>query len=149
MEERLTALPARLLSPILVGHATSSHQVTMSPSSFCGIGNRDLIEPLILVSLRSVEPTRSAIPPEKLAKLTPTQTEVFHRLIVGDRNKQIATCLGISVYTARNHVSNILQALRCSDRLELIARCRRFDLPAYDAQKKREVPPLPVSGKRS
>ena len=137
------ALPAHILSPILVGDTTCSYKINISATPFREIGNSGLIEPLILVSLRSVEPTGSAISPDRLARLTPTQKEVFQCLVAGDRNKGIAARLGMSVFTARNHVSVILSTLGCSDRLELIARFRRFKPASEETNKPLVAPPLP------
>jgi DNA-binding CsgD family transcriptional regulator len=136
------ALPAHILSPILLGDTTCSYKINISATPFREIGNSGLIEPLILVSLRSVEPTGSAISPERLARLTPTQKEVFECLVAGDRNKGIAARLGMSVFTARNHVSVILSTLGCSDRLELIARFRRFNPASEETKKPLVLPPL-------
>ncbi len=48
----------------------------------------------------------------------------------------------MSNYTARNHVSVILAALGCQDRLELIARYRRNTPASDEIQKLRPVPPM-------
>ena len=133
------ALPANILSTISVGLPALSNKVEITASRFRGLGRSGLIEPVIWVMLRTVEENGSAISPERLSKLTPVQKEVFRCLISGDRNKQVASRLGISVFTARNHVSSILQVLGCADRLELIARYRRFNA-ALDENT--HVPPL-------
>ncbi len=63
------ALPAHILSSILVGHPASSHHVTMTASPFRKTGTSDLIESPILVALSSAEPTKPVISPDRLAKL--------------------------------------------------------------------------------
>jgi DNA-binding CsgD family transcriptional regulator len=128
-------LPTKYLSSILVGDTVSSHGISISGSPFGGKVNSDLIEPLVLVSFKAIEAASTGISPEKLAKLTPAQTEVFQLLIAGERNKQIGAQLSISVYTARNHVSAILHALGCGDRLELIARIRLAEMKAVTKPK--------------
>jgi len=136
-------IPTRILSSLLVGLPASSNKIEITPSPFREFGRSGLTEPLILVSLRTIETIGSAISPDRLAKLTPTQKEVFHCLIQGDRNKGIAVRMGISPYTARNHVSVVLQTLQCSDRLELIARYRRFN--ATPDEIKHFAPDLPAT----
>jgi|SRR6187401_2448451 len=56
--------------------------------------------------------------------LTPREREVLERLARGERNEQIASALGLSSKTVRNHVSIILSKLAVVDRTAaaLIAR---------------------------
>jgi DNA-binding NarL/FixJ family response regulator len=53
--------------------------------------------------------------------LTPRETEVFHLLVKGHTNKQIAQELVLSEVTARFHVSNILHKFNVKNRSHLIA----------------------------
>ena len=56
--------------------------------------------------------------------LTPREKEIFNLLIDNNNTKEIATELGISEKTVRNHISNVMQKLgtkgRASTVIELI-----------------------------
>jgi hypothetical protein len=71
---------------------------------------------------------------------------------LGDTGPRFALKLGMSVFTARNHVSVILAILGCSDRLELIARYRSFNPAPEKMHKHRVVAPManaPTVGERA
>lgn len=51
--------------------------------------------------------------------LTPRETEVVRFVMLGESNKQIARRLGISNYTVRDHVSNLLKKAGVSSRSRL------------------------------
>jgi DNA-binding CsgD family transcriptional regulator len=53
--------------------------------------------------------------------LTPREIEVLELLTTGAANMEIATRLGISPTTARNHVAHILAKLKVRSRLEAVA----------------------------
>ena len=55
------------------------------------------------------------------ASLTPRQRQIWRMLDRGLANKEIATELGISVITAKNHVHNLLDKLKVSSRAEAAA----------------------------
>lgn len=59
---------------------------------------------------------------------TTRQTEVLALLCAGKPNKVIARELGLAEYTVREHVSNILAALRVSSRAEAISVALRHGL---------------------
>lgn len=53
-------------------------------------------------------------------ELTPRQTEVVGLILHGKRDKQIATELGLSVRTVREHLSHLFERLGVNDRMELV-----------------------------
>lgn len=55
-------------------------------------------------------------------RLTPRQLEVLRWLCQGKTNDEIATVLGISVFTVKNHVQRILVKLDASNRVQAAAR---------------------------
>lgn len=55
-------------------------------------------------------------------ELTGREREVLWLLAQGLNNQQVAERMGISLKTARNHVSNILGRLQVADRTEAVAR---------------------------
>ena len=59
---------------------------------------------------------RAAKPP---IHLTPRESEVVRFVMLGESNKQIARRLGISNYTVRDHVSNLLKKAGVSSRSRL------------------------------
>ena len=74
-----------------------------------------------------VEATPSA---ERAAfpELTDREREVLYLLAKGLSNQAVAERMGISLKTARNHVSNILGRLQVADRTEAVARARAAGL---------------------
>ena len=60
--------------------------------------------------------------------LTVREREVLWLLAQGLSNQEVADRMGISLKTARNHVSNILARLQVADRTEAIARARAAGL---------------------
>jgi len=62
---------------------------------------------------------RSASPPT--VELSERERQVLRSIASGLSNKEIATSLGISVATARNHVQHILQKLGVHSKLEAVA----------------------------
>ena len=55
-----------------------------------------------------------------VAPLTTRETQVLNYIADGNSNKQIASILGISEQTAKNHVSNILRKLNANDRAHAV-----------------------------
>ncbi|HEX8587960.1 LuxR C-terminal-related transcriptional regulator [Pseudomonas sp.] len=58
---------------------------------------------------------------KRLNKTTPREQEVLLLLLQGHTNKGIAQRLGISDYTARDHVSALLRKNEVKNRAQLIA----------------------------
>ena len=54
-------------------------------------------------------------------KLTPRELDVLREIAKGRANKEVADALGISEYTAKEHLKNILAKLRVSDRTKAVA----------------------------
>jgi DNA-binding NarL/FixJ family response regulator len=63
-------------------------------------------------------------------ELTDREREVLWLLAQGLSNQEVAERMGISLKTARNHVSNILARLQVADRTEAVARARAAGLGA-------------------
>lgn len=83
----------------------------------------------LIPALRAVAAGRQWIPKDiasRLAsrrtfeELTPREIEVLHELARGMANKEIAETLGISEYTVKGHLKNILGKLRVADRTEAV-----------------------------
>lgn len=66
-----------------------------------------------------------ALPAPLRDSLTPRQQEVLQHLARGASTAQIATQLGVSRETVRNHVRALLRRLRVHSRLEAVAEARR------------------------
>lgn len=70
---------------------------------------------------RSTSTGRKRRTRRKIERLTPRETQVVALLRRGMSNKRIATTLGISVATVKNHVHRVLQKLDLSRRSEVAA----------------------------
>jgi DNA-binding NarL/FixJ family response regulator len=55
----------------------------------------------------------------KAVHLTPRESEIARYVLLGESNKQIARRLGISNYTVRDHVSNLLKKSGVTSRTRL------------------------------
>jgi DNA-binding NarL/FixJ family response regulator len=66
--------------------------------------------------------------PRAFPELTGRELEVLSLLAQGLTNQGLADRMGISLKTARNHVSNILARLQVADRTEAVARARAAGL---------------------
>ena len=60
--------------------------------------------------------------------LTPRQLDVLRHLAKGHSTQAIATSLGISKETVRNHVRGLLRRLRVHSRLEAVMRAHELQL---------------------
>jgi DNA-binding CsgD family transcriptional regulator len=135
-------IPADLLSAVQCGSCRKLRGIEVSGSAF-GRDHSDITEPLIVFKFAAVPTDVIRADPAKL--LTPTQFEVFTRLICGLRYKQIASRMGISIHTVHRHTSDLLGRLRCSDRLELIVRYKQSANAALTIREKIIAPPLSVA----
>jgi DNA-binding CsgD family transcriptional regulator len=65
-------------------------------------------------------------------QLTERETQILTRLLDGQTNKQIAINLGISSYTVRDHISNMMRKFQVPTRCALAAlyahRCAKEEL---------------------
>ncbi len=68
--------------------------------------------------------SRTAAPPLPFPELTEREREILTLIVQGRANPQIATGLGVSLKTVRNHVSNIFSKLQVADRAAAILRGR-------------------------
>lgn len=75
------------------------------------------------LGMRALERHIAAGPTEvdRLRSLTAREREVLELVAAGKANKEIAADLGISIYTAGNHIRHILQKLGCANRAEAVA----------------------------
>lgn len=80
-----------------------------------------------LPSSAGATPPRVARPP---LHLTPRESEIVRYVMLGESNKQIARRLGISNYTVRDHVSNLLKKAGVSSRSRLALVVSAPSLPA-------------------
>lgn len=60
--------------------------------------------------------------------LSPRQHEVLVLISRGVRAREIATELGVTQATARNHIRDVLRRLACHSQLEAVARARQCRL---------------------
>jgi len=67
--------------------------------------------------------------------LPPRQRQVFHRLLLGDTERQAAAVLDLSPHTVHSHAKRLFERFRVSGRAGLMALALRSALP--DAQEKR------------
>lgn len=72
--------------------------------------------------------TKPTSPADNLPELTEREVEILQLLIHNLTNQEIADQLAISLKTARNHVSNILNKLQVADRAAAIVRAREAGL---------------------
>lgn len=61
------------------------------------------------------------VPSDPYGRLTPREREVFHLVVEGKTTKEVARALGISVKTAENHRSRVLDKLGCHNTAELVS----------------------------
>ena len=93
---------------------------------------------------RRIEPATPAAGAEGPGtSLTPRETEVLRLLGRGLSNREIATTLVISEYTATNHVRNILSKLQCTNRTQ--AAMLAVDLGLTAATQSREASSRPAA----
>lgn len=72
--------------------------------------------------------SRAAAPPLPFPELTEREREILTLVVQGRTNPQIATHLGLSLKTVRNHMSNIFNKLQVADRAQAILRAREAGL---------------------
>jgi PAS domain S-box-containing protein len=68
-----------------------------------------------------LSPAQDDAPPPSDPRLTPRQAEVLRLLARGRSTYQIASELGISANTVRNHIRQLLRTMGASSRLEAVA----------------------------
>lgn len=66
-----------------------------------------------------VQPSAASLKRPSSIHLTPRETEIVRYVMLGESNKQIARRLGISNYTVRDHVSNLLKKSGVTSRSRL------------------------------
>jgi DNA-binding NarL/FixJ family response regulator len=101
--------PAKVLDPMLQAgavSATSTEDYLAAVKSFF----KGLLRP------------RSGRHTDALAKLTPRENEVLLLLSKGGVDKEIATAMGISVWTVHGHIKKIFERLGVRTRTEAVVR---------------------------
>lgn len=105
---------------------SSSTEVFHAALKLVVLGNV-YIPPQALAAMKS--PRNSPAPTrEALAHLSPRETAVFSALIEGQPNKIIARNLNIAEQTVKFHVSNILKALKVTNRTQAVLAAARMGL---------------------
>jgi LuxR family maltose regulon positive regulatory protein len=85
--------------------------------------------PALLAQLQQSAPAeRPAAAVELDEALTARELEVLRLLVAGASNQAIANTLVISLHTVKRHVTNILQKLDATSRLDAVARARSLGL---------------------
>jgi two-component system response regulator DevR len=96
-----------------------------------------LLDPLttqqVLQRLRQTERLRDASAFNSLSK---RELEVLLLVSQGQNNREIAEVLGVSEKTVRNHVSNLLEKLNLSNRVELATYAVKHHLATYLSEDK-------------
>src|SRR5258707_481008 len=77
-----------------------------------------------LTALLAYSTTPASAPAPVFPQLTDREREVLDLVAQGRANPVIATRLGLSQKTVRNHVSNILTKLQVADRAQAIVQAR-------------------------
>jgi DNA-binding NarL/FixJ family response regulator len=72
--------------------------------------------------------TTPAAPPKAFPELTEREGEILQHIARGQTNEEIASALGLSLKTVRNHVSNIFSKLQVVDRAQAVIRAREAGL---------------------
>ncbi|MGM0579021.1 MAG: LuxR C-terminal-related transcriptional regulator [Myxococcota bacterium] len=85
----------------------------------------------------AVMPSESSDDTPPCSVLSPRQMEVAHLAAAGLTVKEIAADLGLSYYTAKDHLKAAYQRLGVSNRVELT---RAIDLAAPEARQDRHAP---------
>src|SRR5690606_21761896 len=82
---------------------------------------------LACAGISSLSPEASAVvvsgrdTPAPLDALTPREREILRLLVDGRTNAEIAAHLGLSLYTVKNHVRNLLGKLGAGSRTEAVS----------------------------
>jgi DNA-binding CsgD family transcriptional regulator len=88
------------------------------------------VDALHLIEFSTVIGKQTAIKEQGLELLTAAERRVYPLMLRGDRNKEIAGRLNISIHTVKHHCSSILHKLGCSDRILLVAQVARPSAPS-------------------
>jgi DNA-binding CsgD family transcriptional regulator len=114
------ARPTRVGSPIeRFTRAAAIHIIRLPPREGEGRMNREFLSqpaPPGFTLAQGGAPARATPPP---LHLTPRELDVVRYVMLGESNKQIARRLGISNYTVRDHVSNLLKKAGVTSRSRL------------------------------
>jgi LuxR family transcriptional regulator, regulator of acetate metabolism len=94
------------------------------------ISSTQLLDQGSIVGVFGLADPDDELPPAagRSVHLTPRQLEVLRYLAAGNTTEHIATTLGISVETVRNHVRGLMGRLDAHTRLEAVMRAHELDL---------------------
>ena len=81
--------------------------------------NEEFTSPTCLPSPSQGQSGTGPAPRQPPLHLTPRESEIVRYVMLGESNKQIARRLGISNYTVRDHVSNLLKKSGVTSRSRL------------------------------
>jgi two-component system response regulator FixJ len=65
------------------------------------------------------EAARRSVVTDRIARLTPRESQVMELLAVGNSSKEIATALGLSVRTVEGHRRNVLRKMDVESAVQL------------------------------
>jgi DNA-binding NarL/FixJ family response regulator len=134
--QMLNALQPQIQILLLVGyeHEASALQATAFLAGAAGCLSKDLELAAYLAAMhqlaqgyllfhpnimrRAARPPKISGPPARLQRLTGRELEILALVAEGLGNREIAGRLGISYNTAMKHMSNILDKLQVSNRME-------------------------------
>ena len=93
----------------------------------------------------AIQESTSQMPRRPPIHLTPRESEIVRFVMLGESNKQIARRLGISNYTVRDHVSNLLKksGVTSRSRLALVLPAPVVQ-PALDTSRTNSIKPISV-----
>lgn len=83
------------------------------------MNNEELAPPVGAPNPSSIQAIAGPITRQPPIHLTPRESEIVRFVMLGESNKQIARRLGISNYTVRDHVSNLLKKSGVTSRSRL------------------------------
>ena len=83
------------------------------------MNNEEAASPGGALNPSSIQASTGQMPRQPPIHLTPRESEIVRFVMLGESNKQIARRLGISNYTVRDHVSNLLKKAGVTSRSRL------------------------------
>lgn len=78
------------------------------------------VHPSLTRALLQERAVHAPAPPDMAEQLTPRETDVLRRIVLGYTNRQAAEDLGLSVRTVESHRANLMAKLGLKTRVELV-----------------------------
>lgn len=107
------------MNDVLAGGAALDPHLTRSLFEYLAAG----------AGLPTADVPRLRLDPAVLGTLSPREQQVLHSLAQGNRNKEIATQLGVSVGTVKTHLRHIFRKLVVADRTAAVLTALQVHLP--------------------